>query len=153
MTKLSIVARGAYVDEHVIGYYHTGDRMKYWGKLGALWGGISGMLFGTGLFLIPGAGPILVAGPLVSWIVGALEGAVMIGGASAIGAGLFSIGIPKNSILKYDSALKSGQYLVIVHGTEDDVRTAKNIILSTTPESVDEHHLEPVAAQASKKGS
>ena len=62
----------------MVGYYNTGDRMKHWGKLGAFWGGIWGMLFGAAFFAIPGLGPILVAGPLVAWIVGALEGAVVV---------------------------------------------------------------------------
>src|SRR5664280_908404 len=108
MKKLSIVGRDYHTDEHVIGYYNAGDRMKYWGKAGAFWGGIWGMLFGSAFFLIPGVGPLLVAGPLVGWIVGALEGAVVVGGLSAIGAGLYSLGIPKNSILQYETALRSG---------------------------------------------
>jgi hypothetical protein len=149
MTKLSIVGRGSFVDEHVVGYYHTGDRMKFWGKVGALWGGVTGLLFGSGLFFVPGIGPLLVAGPLVAWIVGALEGAVVVGGLSALGAGLYSIGIPKNSILKYEMALKGGQYLVIVHGTAEDARMAQDIIRGTNPEAVHDHHLEHVASRSS----
>jgi hypothetical protein len=78
-----------------VGYYNTGDRMKYWGKLGAFWGGFWGLLFGSAFLAIPGIGPVLLAGPLVAWIVGALEGAVLVGGVSAIGAGLYGMGIPK----------------------------------------------------------
>ena len=117
MKKLSIVGRDYHTDEHVVGYYNAGDRMKYWGKLGAFWGGIWGLLFGSAFFLIPGIGPLLVAGPLVGWIVGALEGAVVVGGLSAIGAGLYSLGIPKDSILRYETALKTGKFVVIAHGT------------------------------------
>ena len=40
-------------------------------------------------FAIPGIGPVLVAGPLVAWIIGALEGAVVVGGLTAVGAGLY----------------------------------------------------------------
>ena len=74
--------------------------MKYWGKWGAFWGGFWGLLFGSAFFWVPGIGTVLVAGPLVSWIVGALEGALTLGGLSAIGAGLYSIGVPKNSIVQ-----------------------------------------------------
>jgi hypothetical protein len=42
MKKLSIVGRDTHTDEHVVGYYNTGDRMKKWGTLGAFWGGIWG---------------------------------------------------------------------------------------------------------------
>ncbi len=71
MKKLSIVGKDYHTDEHVVGYYNTGDRMMYWGKLGAFWGGLWGMLFGSAFFVVPGVGPLLVAGPLVMWIVGA----------------------------------------------------------------------------------
>jgi len=79
MKKLSIIARDYQTDEHVVGYYNIGDRMKVWGKTGAFWGGIGGLLVGSGLFVIPGLGPLLVAGPLVNAIVGALEGATVMG--------------------------------------------------------------------------
>jgi len=142
MKKLSIVGRDYHTDEHVVGYYNAGDRMKYWGKAGAFWGGIWGMLFGSAAFFIPGVGPLLVAGPLVGWIVGALEGAVVVGGLSAIGAGLFSLGIPKDSILQYETALKSGKFVVIAHGSAEETTHAREIISRTNPEASEEHHAE-----------
>ena len=78
MKSLSIAAKNQHTDEHVVGYYNAGDRMKYWGKIGAFWGGFWGLLFGSAAFAIPGIGPILVAGPLVGWIIAALEGAVFV---------------------------------------------------------------------------
>ena len=146
MKKLSIVGKGYHTDEQVVGYYNTGDRMKHWGKMGAFWGGLWGLLFGAAFFAIPGIGPILVAGPLVSWIVGALEGAVVVGGLSALGAGLYSIGIPKDSIVKYETALKTDQFLVIAHGTAAEVAKAKDIIEATRPAQCTVHPAEAVAA-------
>jgi uncharacterized membrane protein len=128
MHSLSIAGKDTHTDEHVVGYYNAGDRMKYWGKLGAFWGGFWGLLFGSAMFAIPGIGPILVAGPLVAWIVAGLEGAVVVGGVSAVGAGLMSIGIPKDSVLEYDVALKTDKFLLIVHGSPDEVSRAKAII-------------------------
>ena len=84
-------------------------------------------------------GPLLVAGPLVSWIVGALEGAVVIGGLSAIGAGLYSMGIPKDSILQYETALKADKFVLIAHGSLDETTRAKEILNRTKPETL-EHH-------------
>ena len=43
MKKLSIVGKDYHTEEHVVGYYTTGDRMLYWGKLGAFWGGFWGL--------------------------------------------------------------------------------------------------------------
>ena len=131
MKSLSIAGKDTHTDEHVVGYYNTGDRMKHWGKIGAFWGGFWGLLCGSGLFLIPGLGPILVAGPLVAWIIAGLEGAVVVGSVSALGAGLVSIGIPKDSVLKYDVALKTDKYVLVVHGTPEQVEKAKEIIKDT----------------------
>jgi hypothetical protein len=139
MKKLSIVGSDIHKDEHVVGYYNAGDRMKYWGKMGAFWGWIWGLLFGSAFFLIPGIGPLIVAGPLVSWIVGALEGAVVVGGLSAIGAGLYSLGIPKDSILKYETALKSDKFVLIAHGSMDEIIHAKDILHRTQSEALEEH--------------
>ena len=139
MKKLSIVGRDYHTDEHVVGYYNVGDRMKAWGKTGAFWGGLWGLLFGSAFFWIPGLGPLLVAGPLVSWIVGALEGAALVGGLSALGAGLYGLGIPKDSILQYETALKTGKFVLIAHGTVDDISHAKEILNRTRPETM-EHH-------------
>jgi hypothetical protein len=91
------------------------------------------------LFLIPGLGPILVAGPLVAWIIAGLEGAIVVGGVSALGAGLVSIGIPKDSVLKYEVALKTDKYLLVVHGAEVAVDNAKNIIAGTEHSSYTVH--------------
>ena len=146
MHKLSIVGKGYHTDEHVVGYYNTGDRMKYWGKMGAFWGGFWGLLFGSALFVIPGIGPILAAGPVVAWIVAALEGAVVVGGVSALGAGLYSIGIPKDSIVKYETALQSDQFLLIAHGTAAEVAKAKEIIDTTNPVQSTLHTIEARAA-------
>src|SRR5271166_1351182 len=128
MKKMSIVGKDYHTDEHVVGYYNTGDRMKYWGKMGAFWGGIWGWLFGAAFFAIPGIGPVLVAGPLVAWIVGALEGAVVVGGVSAIGAGLYGLGIPKDSVIQYELALQTDKFLLLLHGTAPEVEKARKIL-------------------------
>jgi uncharacterized membrane protein len=142
MKKLSIVGKDYHTDEHVVGYYNTGDRMKYWGKLGAFWGGFWGLLFGAAAFAIPGIGPVLVAGPLVGWIVGALEGAVVVGGLSVVGAGLYSIGIPKDSVMKYESALKADKFILLAHGTAAEVAEARDIIQTTHPTELALHGTE-----------
>lgn len=92
--------------------------MKAWGTTGAFWGGIWSLLFGSAFFLVPGIGPILAAGPVVVWIVGALESAVVVGGFSALGGALFSIGIPNDKVIVYEEHLKAGKFLVIAHDVQ-----------------------------------
>lgn len=139
MKKLSIIGRDYHTDEHVVGYYNANDRMKSWGKHGAFWGGIWGILFGSAFFAVPGLGPLLVAGPLVALIVSALEGAVVIGGLSVIGAGLLSLGIPKDSVLRYETALKNDEFVLVATGSADDAIKAKAILAGTKPSSLDHH--------------
>ena len=139
MKKLSIVGKDYHSEEHVVGYYNTGDRMKAWGKIGAFWGGLWGLLFGAAFFVVPGIGPIAVAGPLVGWIVSALEGAVAVGGLSAIGAGLFSIGIPKDSVLKYETQIKSDRFILVCHGTLEEMEKARSILENTKAAEVNLH--------------
>lgn len=130
MKKLSIVGKDYRTEEHAVGYYNTGDRVKAWGKTGAFWGGLWGWIIGSAFFWIPGIGPLMIAGPLVSWLVGALEGVVVVGGLSAIGAALYSIGIPKNSVIQYETAIKGGKFVVIAHGTAEEAERAKSILHS-----------------------
>jgi len=131
MKRLSIVGKDYHTEEDVVGYYNAGDRMEYWGKLGAFWGGLWGLLFGSAFFLIPGIGPLVVAGPLVQVIVSVLEGALFVGGMSVLGAGLYSMGIPQDSILQYETALKSDKFLLVVHDSDQEVARAKEILETT----------------------
>lgn len=135
MKKLSIVAKDFESDREVVGFYNSGDRIKTWGKFGAVWGGIWGLLFGSGLFLIPGMGPIVVTGHLASVLVGMLEGAAVYGGLSAIGGALYSLGVPKDSILKYETDIKAGKFLLLAHGTAEDISRAKNILSESGAQS------------------
>jgi len=139
MKKLSVVGKDYHTEENVIGYYNTGDRMATWGKFGLFWGWIWGLLFGSAFFFIPGIGPVMVGGPLVAWIIGALETAVVTGGLTALGGGLASIGIPKDSIIKYETALKADKFILIVHGTQQEVEQAKDILMQNKAEEANVH--------------
>ncbi len=139
MKKLSIVGQDYHTEEHVVGYYTTGDRMLSWGKLGAFWGGFWGLLFGSAFFWVPGVGPLVVAGPLVMWIVGALEGAALTGGLTALGAGLYSIGIPNKSVLQYETEVKNGKLLLVAHGTPAEVERARDILHQTRAQTTTVH--------------
>ena len=137
--KISIVGKDYHTEEKVVGYYSTGDRMKSWGGLGAFWGGIWGLLFGAGFFLIPGIGPVLVAGPVLAALIGALESAVVVGGLSAITAGLVSLGIPKDSAVKYEAEITAGKFVLVVHGTAEELEKARSILSATAQVSVEKH--------------
>jgi hypothetical protein len=128
--KISIIGKDYHTEEKVVGYYTAGDRMRAWGGLGAFWGGVWGLLFGAGFFLIPGLGPVLVAG---------LESAAIVGGVSALVAGLASLGIPKDAALKVESEITADRFVVVVHGTAQEVAQAQSILGATSPVSMQAH--------------
>jgi len=139
MDKLSIIGKDFVNEEHVVGYYTTGDRMAYWGKLGAFWGGLWGLLIGSAFFWLPGLGPVLVGGPLVAAILGGLEGAALSGGLGVIGAAFVSLGVPKKSALKYEVALRANKFVLVAHGTSDEIARAKGILESAGALSANVH--------------
>jgi hypothetical protein len=124
MRRLSIVGKGYHTEEKPVGFYTTGDRMKSWGGFGLFWGSLWGLLFGAAFFWIPGVGPIAAAGPFVHLLVTAVEGAAVVGGASALGAALVSLGLPKKDVIKYERYIKADRFLVIAHGTPEEVAQA-----------------------------
>jgi hypothetical protein len=131
MKTLSIVGKDFHTEEHALGFYTSGDRMKFWGKRGAFWGSLWGMLFGGAFFFIPGIGPLIVMGPFVAWIVGALEGATLGGVAGVLAAALTTAGFPRDSALKYEVEVKAGKYLVLAHGTGEMIEKARAILGNT----------------------
>jgi hypothetical protein len=129
--KLSLVGKGYHTEEHPIGFYTASDRIKVWGGTGAFWGGIWGLLLAPGIFFLPGLGLLAMAGPLVAALVGALEGAVIVGGVSALGAALIQIGVPKHQVLKYETALKADKYVLMVSGSADEVSKAHAVLATS----------------------
>jgi hypothetical protein len=141
MKKMSIVGKDYHSDEHVAGYYNAGDRMKTGASRAP-----SGVVCG-GCCLEPPSSPFPASGRywwLVRWSPGSseLEGAVVVGGLSALGAGLYSIGIPKNSVVKYELALKSDKYLLLAHGTAGELAKARDILQTTNPVEIAVHAAE-----------
>ena len=117
LKNLSVVGEGYHKDENVVGFYTTGDRVKFWGTRGAFWGGFWGLLFG-GLFMtIPVVGHVVVLGYLATVVFAGIENAIVVGGLSALGAALYSLGIPKDSVLAYETAIKADDFLVMARGS------------------------------------
>jgi hypothetical protein len=128
--KLSIVGKDYHTDKHVVGYYNTGHGMKYWGTA------------------ITGIGPVLIAGPLLGWVLGALEETVVIGGITAIGTALNNMGIPKDDVLSYETALKSSKFILLAHGTAEEVAHAQSIIQAKRARSIGAHAIVDREARA-----
>jgi hypothetical protein len=139
MKNLSVVGKGYHTEEKVVGFYSTGDRIRFWGARGAFWGGFWGLFLG-GLFMtIPVVGHVIILGYLAAIVVSAAENAVVVGGLSALGAALYSIGVPKDSVVQYETAVKADGFLVMAHGTAAEIARAKTILGNAGPSSLDVH--------------
>jgi len=152
ITSLSVIGKGYHTEEKVVGFFNAGDRIKFWGTRGALWGGLWGLFVG-GLFLVvPVVGPVVVLGYLATTVLAAVESAVVVGGLSAIGAALYGIGIPTDSVIRYEADVKADGFLVVAHGSAEEIARAKAILAAATPARLEVHAgvktaEPPVAAQ------
>jgi hypothetical protein len=139
MNSLSVVGRGYHIEEKVVGFYNSGDRIKFWGRRGAVWGGLWGLFFG-GLFLsVPILGHVIVLGYLAAAMISAVEDAVVVGGLSTLSAALYGIGIPKDSVVQYERDVKVDRFLVMAHGSPAEVARARVTLAAGSPARIDIH--------------
>jgi hypothetical protein len=98
---------------------------------------------------IPLVGHVVVLGYLATVVLAGIENAIVVGGLSALGAALYSLGIPKDSVLAYETAIKADDFLVMARGSADETARAKTILATTNPSRLDVHEGSD-AAKASK---
>jgi uncharacterized membrane protein len=143
MKKLSIVGRDYHTEEHAVGFYNTGESVRYWGKAGVFWGTVFGILFAPAFFWIPGIGPVLTGGLIGSVLMGTIEGAAVgaaIGGStSALAAALSGLGVPDHSVIRYEAEVKANKFLLIASGTPAEVERARALLAEKAPGSIDVH--------------
>lgn len=123
--RLSLLRKAGGTGDDMLGlaYTNTSERVKAWGKHGVVWGVLWGMLAGaTGLFVLPGIGPLLAAGPMVEALGGAIAGGVVSGGAMAgaaaltqLASALHQIGVSASAIKQIHRAIETDHYVVILH--------------------------------------
>jgi hypothetical protein len=148
MKDLSVVGKGFHTEEKVVGFYTDGERIRLWGVRGVFWGGLWGVFYG-GLFMsLPLIGPVVVLGYLATIAVSAAESAIIVGGAGAIAAALYGIGVPKDSVVQYENAVKNDGFLVMAHSAADETTRAKGILATTNPSQLDLHTNAQMVSQA-----
>jgi hypothetical protein len=149
MSHLSIIGKGYHTDEEVTGFYNIEDRVTFWGVRGAFWGGLWGLFMGGMVLSVPIMGQVVVLGYLATTLISIAEGAVMMGSLGALGAALYSVGIPKDSVISYQSAIEADRFLVMVRGTPTEVARAHDLLGASSAQRVDLHAQGPQpAAQA-----
>jgi hypothetical protein len=135
MKQLSVVAKDIYDEEQVVNSSRLGNRVISWSRLGVFWGWIWGLLFGSAFIFIPGIGPVMAGGPIIGWLVEAVETAAVVGGFSALGAALLSNGMIEEHVSKFETALKEKKMVVVAHGTREVIDEARSILETSSSKS------------------
>ncbi len=129
--QISLVAKDLADEKKVHGYVTACDVSQAGASTGAWMGGIFGLLVGAAFIWVPGVGPAIVAGSLSSVLLGGVEGALVGSALGGVLSGLSAWGIAKHHILKYEESVKAGSYLVIAHGSAEDVAKANDLLKSS----------------------
>ena len=79
-------------------------------------------------FEIPEIGPLVIAGPMSRLMVSVLHNVSIFDGLNALEACLHSIGVPGERIPACEAAVQAGAILLLVHGTEQEVRKAREVL-------------------------
>jgi Heat induced stress protein YflT len=128
LSSLSVVAADRNQHKPVVAYYSADGPARVRNEHSALWNRITEALPGWAVFVVPEIGLVLTAGPLGGWIVAALESAVVVGNLSPLGAALYGLGIPKETVQRYEAAVTAGRVLLIAHGAAEEVGIAREIL-------------------------
>jgi hypothetical protein len=136
---VSLVSQNLESENRVHGYVTACDVSKRAAGTGAWVGGIFGLLVGAAFVWVPGFGPLLVVGSLSAVLLGGLEGALTGAAGAGLLGGLLGWGISKRHVLKYEQAVKAGKYLVVAHGSADEVARARDLLRDTNADNVRVH--------------
>jgi uncharacterized membrane protein len=130
MHDLSIVGRNFQVTEEPYGFVSAGDYAKAGAATGAWFGGLFGLCVGAAFLILPGVGPVVVAGPIVTAVLAGVEGALAGSALGCLAGALVGWGVPKDRALKYEKQVEGGKFLVLVRGETPVVARARNLIAS-----------------------
>jgi uncharacterized membrane protein len=133
---LSIIGRNIQTNEEPTGFISTGDYVSAGARSGALVGGLAGVAIGAALLVLPGIGPIIVAGPVAAAVVAGIEGAVAGVAVGALSGALVAWGVPREHAIKYESEVKGGKYLVLTRGNAEEIARARSLLKPGAPDHI-----------------
>lgn len=142
---VSLVTRDRLASTRVVMDDHGDGAITPWGKLGVFGPGLWGLVMGWVSLWVPGLGPLLIGGPLVSELLGSHDGAAVFGALTPLGVGLHRMGVPKGNIRRYEEIIRNGRYLLVISGPVGEVTRAGRLLSSTGVEMVALHAREESA--------
>lgn len=149
LDRMSVLGRASASGDDPLGIYYptAGERIRGWGKMGAFWGGLFGLLGGAaGMFMLPGVGLMVALGPLAEALVTTAAGAgigggVMMGGAalSHIAQAIHRMGVPEDRIEALQDHLREGHYLVMLIVGEGEAEPSVGVLERAGADQVETH--------------
>jgi hypothetical protein len=136
--NLSVAGKGSQTGENTA-FHGIGDRIKFWGTRGAFWGSLWGLFFGGLLVAFPEAGIVVVLGYLAATTISIVEREAMVDGLGTLAAALTAIGIPLASAAHYDAAVSADGFLVMVHGSSEEIERAKSLVAAEGASNIEVH--------------
>jgi hypothetical protein len=133
---LSIVGRDFEVSEKPIGFVSHADYARAGAETGAWFGGLFGLFVGAAFLVLPGVGPIVVAGPIAAALVAGFEGALAGAAIGGLAGALVGWGVPSERALSFESHVKGGKFLVIARGNEAVIARARGLLAAEAPEEL-----------------
>ncbi|MEH2324813.1 MAG: histidine kinase [Nostoc sp.] len=136
LNTVSIIAKdakgqgiaGVDVDKNVASGNKADDGVKAGAATGGVVGGLTGLLVGLGTLAIPGIGPVIAGGAAATALASTVAGGAIGAAAGGIVGGLVGLGIPEDKARVYSDRFQRGDYLVIIDGTEAEIRKAEPIL-------------------------
>lgn len=134
MGDLSIIGRDFQMSEEPVGFLDPSAYAKAGAGTGAWLGGLFGLMVGAAAVLVPGVGPVIVAGPLAASLMAGLEGAIAGTALGGLAGALVGWGVPKERALTYETHIQGGKFLVLVRGVPGAVSRARDLLAHVTPD-------------------
>jgi hypothetical protein len=123
--NLSVFGKAYVSEEAVVGVYTAGKRLLARGGSVGFWERFWDLLGDGGFFIVPGIGPVVFAGPFIQTLVATIDAGRAVGGLSALGAAIHSLGIPKDSVFSYETEIRANECALVAQGSPELLAKAK----------------------------
>jgi uncharacterized membrane protein len=112
---------------------------------GGVIGGVAGLLAGVGILAIPGIGPILAAGPILTTLTGLAVGA----GTGGLVGVLVGLGLSEDEAGEYEAYVNDGKILVLVDSSERGT-DVHNVFLDNSSLNASRYNTESMNTQPNR---
>lgn len=131
LSKVSVIGKEEPSAVHQMGVAVAGAQARVWGQHSALWERLAETPVATALAWVPFIGYVVAVGPAACVLVGSRHPGPGAPQTSALEKMLALAGMSPGEMRTYESALRAGQVLLLVHGGATEAARARQLMKST----------------------